>query len=127
MEFMLYPTFKFGNGRIIPDIRLPRNFKEIIPKFYEQERKETVESYIKELDEHLNYCGIDINLHPKENLKWDNEKGLVSIAIGPSAGLDLNERGWPSFKEHNMGRDASFVAGAIAMKYVSELLKSSSK
>ena len=50
--------------------------------------------------------------------------GLRNISVSPSCGLDLNERGLPNFQEHNLGGTSSFVAGAVAMKYISELLRS---
>ena len=114
MDFMLYPTFEIVDNRgIIPSIRLPREYLEIIPKFYEQGRKEDVEEHTKSLQELSN---------TKIRLQWDEKKGLTNISIG-TAGLDLNEYGWPSFQEHNLGGNYSLYTGSIAMKYISEMLK----
>lgn len=121
---MYCPTFEFGNGRIIPHVILPMNFLELVPRFYEQARKQEVIDYVGELNKHLEYCGININVDPVSDILWDEERGLTSIIMRPSGGLDLNEHGWPNFQEHNLGGKRSFIAGAIAMKYVSELWKS---
>ncbi len=123
MDFMLYPTFEFGDGRIFPTVRLPRSYKELIPLFYEQGRKGELVEYLDHLNKHLEYCGIETRVYGTD-LLWDDKKGLTTIKIKPSGGLDLEERGWPHFAEHNLGAERAFVAGAIAMKYVSELLKS---
>jgi len=40
MEFMYYPTFEFGDGRIIPVVRLPEDYLERVPRFYEREGKQ---------------------------------------------------------------------------------------
>jgi hypothetical protein len=56
-------------------------------------------------------------------LNWDDVHGLANISVGTQSGLDLNTDGTPHFQEHNLEWLNSFIAGAIAMKYLSELLK----
>ncbi len=120
MDHMLYPTQMIIEGRgIIPNVRLPRNFRELVSRFYEQGRKKIVEDYVNELGEMLKGTELEVKL----SLTWDDELGLKNINTGSSAGLDLNGRGWPDFQEHNIGTYNGFAAGAVAMKYVSELLK----
>lgn len=120
MDSMVYPTLEIVEGRgIIPRICLPRNYKTLIPLFYEEGRRKTVETYAKELEEYI----AGGRLETKIRLQWNEEKGLINISVG-TAGLDLNERGWPSFQEHNLGGHFSFAASAVATKYISELLKS---
>ena len=116
---MLYPTMEIVPGRgFIPKVTLPRNFKELVPKFYEQERKRTVEDYIKNLKE------TDLS-KTEIRTQWEEKRGLVNISLGTHGGFDLNDRtGHPHFQEHNLGGTNSYIAMAIATKYVSELLKS---
>ncbi|MEK6859666.1 MAG: hypothetical protein AABX54_02515 [Nanoarchaeota archaeon] len=122
MDFMIYPTFEIVEGRgVIPRIYLPRDFKKLVPIFYEQGRKQEVIDYVHGLArmiEDENFKNIRLN--------WDDVLGLRNISISSSCGLDLDVSGWPNFQEHNLGGSgrASFIGGAIAMKYISELLKS---
>ena len=109
MDFMLYPTFEFdeNRGQWFPNITLPVNYKELIPNFYKQERKDVIEKYAKSIEEKL-FKNLEIRL------KWDDEKGLTNIGIGPSGGLDLSEQfGYPHFAEHNLGTKTSIAYGII--------------
>ena len=118
---MVYPTFEPCSGKgIIPFVNLPENFKELFPEFYKDGRKKDIENYTTQLQKVFQPTmqGLEIRL------QWDNEKGLTNISLGGHSGFDLNESGWPGFQEHNLGMRNSFIAGAVAMKYVSELLKS---
>jgi hypothetical protein len=119
-QFMLYPAFDFieQRGQIIPNIRLPENYKELVPKFYEQGRKPDVEDYARTIQENFLKGDLEIKLN------WNKEQGLTNISVGPSGGLDLSEQGWPKFQEHNLGTKTGIASGFIAMKYISELLKS---
>mgnify|MGYP001558153095 CR=1 FL=1 len=137
MDFMLYPAFEFieMRGQFLPIIRLPRDFEERIPKFYEQRIKEEIEDYAKIIGkEYLNgtediedYSKIIGKEYLKNDLEirllWDDERGLINISVSPSQGLDLSKEGWPNFQEHNLGTKTGIAAGFIAMKYISELLK----
>lgn len=122
MDSMLYPTFEpvRDRGALMPSVRLPRNYQELVPKFYEQGGKERLEIYVGQVRGLL----TGVMAEHKVRLAWDDERGLVSIRAGPSGGLDLSERGWPNFQEHNLGTETGLIAGIIAMKYVSELIKS---
>jgi len=116
---MLYPTFEFIENRgWFPNINLPENYKELVPNFYKQKRKNTVEKYAKMVEE--KFIGkLEIKL------KWDKEEGLTNIDIGGiGAGLDLSEQFSPHFCEHNLNTKTSLMTGMIAMKYISELYKS---
>ena len=123
---MLYPTIEvIGHLGMQPRVYLPEDFEERVPAFYEQGRKQGLEDYVETLRE-LNKENPSLN--KDIYLLWDEELGLTSIGIGPSTGLDLNNRGgWPNFQTHNLGANASLLAGLIAQKYVSELIKSSPK
>ncbi|MAG02030.1 hypothetical protein CMI42_01725 [Candidatus Pacearchaeota archaeon] len=123
MDFMLYPTFEIVEGRgLIPNVRLPRNYKELVPRFYDQDRRKEIEEYARMLEE-TSMGGILVK-SPEIRLQWEDKRGLTNISIGVSGGFDLNESGWPSFQEHNLGTNTSLMGGSIAMKYVSELMKS---
>ena len=123
MDSMLYPTFEYVDGRgWIPRIKLPKDFKELVGHFYQKKREETIEDYADKWREHSEERG----LMQRIRLQWNNILGLTNISVGTS-GLDLNTSGWPGFQEHNLGGSYSFIAGSIAMKYVSELMKSGAK
>jgi hypothetical protein len=118
MNHLFYPTFEVIDGiGIIPKIFIPRNLEELVPKFYENGGRKCVEDYVESLYECF---GEDFVIR----LNWDGRMGLRNISLG-ATGLDLNERGLPNFQEHNLGGDGrnSFVVGAVAMKYISELIK----
>ena len=119
MDSLLYPTFTFieQRGQYIPYIRVPRNFEELVPRFYEQNRKLTVEEYARQIEEKFLEGKLEIRLN------WDEEFGLRNISVGPSGGLDLDERSC-CFQEHNLGTKTGTAAGFIGLLYVSELLKS---
>lgn len=121
--WMVYPTFEpiEHRGCIIPRVLLPRDFKNKIPDFYSQGRKENIELYTKQVTELLSGTPFELSIR----LQWNNSLGLEHISAG-GGGLDLNDSsGWPCFQEHNIGTNSGFVTGIIATKYVSELLKSS--
>lgn len=115
---MVYPEFIMCDTRgILPTVRLPMNYKSLVPRFYQQERQEEVTLYAQEVEKTLLKGGLEIKLN------WDKEVGLKNINIGISGGFDLEEENWPSFREHNLGGNSSIGAGMVAMKYVLELLK----
>lgn len=101
-----------GEGRLIPIISLPKDYKLRLKAFYEKGKKEKVEAVATSLRKSQ---GLDINL------KWDEDSGLTNISLGVHYGLDLNDAG--EFQEHNLDGKFSLAAAAIATKYVAELLK----
>ena len=120
MKSILYPTFEIiENKGILPHIHLPRNFKELVPKFYQEKIKEILEDYAGNLENFLKETPFNSSI----KLQWNKKNGLTNINVG-SAGLDLSQIGIPKFVEHNLGTYNAIPAGIIAMKYVSELLKS---
>ena len=118
----VYPTFRISQGGVIfPDVNLPRNFRELVPGFYAQKRNEDVTKYTQMLQGLIAKGGEGLDIQ----LKWDNKSGLTNILFEVHGGLDLVvSQGWPRFREYDLGLPNIFYAGAIAMKYVSELLKS---
>lgn len=118
---MFYPSFIISPNRgIIPHIPLPRNYLELVPKFYQQGRKEDVERYLAKVEEMLKQRSLVMDIR----LSWREKQGLTNISVGTHGGLDLSESRRPCFEEHNLGWTNGIIAGAIAMNYVSELLKS---
>ena len=71
---MVYPTFQIVEGRNpIPAITLPPNFRELVPRFYEQKRREDVTDYTIRLDNMMKHWrGFDVN----PRLVWDDKLGL---------------------------------------------------
>lgn len=118
---MFYPTFMLSPERgIIPNINLPRNFREIVPKFYAQKRKQDVEDYTQEIRDILKTGRRELEI----KLQWHPEDGLTNISVA-HGGLDLEVGSrMPHFQEHNLGWDNGFIAACVATKYLSELLKS---
>jgi len=120
MDTFLYPSFEVVEGRgIIPRIYLPGNYTELVERFYQSGAREELNEYAHGIEKLLESGGelLDIRLN------WNNVHGLTNISVGTQSGLDLNTDGIPHFQEHNLGWLNSFIAGAIAMKYLSELLK----
>ena len=119
--YRFYPTIEIIEGRgIIPNINLPGNFRELVPLFYQQKRREKVEEYIRKLIDGFRETSLE---HAIE-LQWDENLGLTNIAVGVHSGLDLNDDyAIPHYQEHNLGFTNSLVAAMVAMKYISELLK----
>ena len=98
------------------------DFESRISSFYREGRRETVEEYKGKLEKLLEERGTPLGTR----LQWDDERGLTNISVGAQGGLDLNDlSGLPFFQEHNLGWTNGWIASAIAMKYISELLKSS--
>jgi len=122
--WMLYPTFVIVEERgIIPSVNLPQNYKNLVKRFNEQERRIEIEEYVKSLEDMLAKSNIT-QTSPQIFLKWDNDLGLTNISIGIHGGFDLNDDEVPHFQEHNLGGENGLVAACIATKYVSELLQS---
>lgn len=107
-------------GKGLPTTGLPQNWKELIPKFYEQERDKIIELYKEGAESFM----IQQRLGNKIRLQWNQERGLTHICLGSNATYSLNDGDLPKFVEHNLRRPHSFMAEAIAKKYISELLKS---
>lgn len=125
MEFMLYPTLEPSKGGVLPNVTLPMNFKELVPKFYEQGRKKDIETYSEQLMKNLKSAFPKSAGELEIMLLWDDILGLKNIKLGVSVGLDLQPEGmFPKFIGHNLYTFTSIVGFAVATKYVSELLKS---
>jgi hypothetical protein len=121
MDHMLYPTFEIVERRgIIPRIKLPLDYEELVSRFYACGARQIVEKFARDLESLTRESESEKEIR----LQWDDKKGLTNIAIAAQGGLDINEGGYPSFQEHNLGWMNSFLSGAVAMKYISELLKS---
>ena len=116
---MLYPHINFIEDRgFIPNVHLPMDFEQRVPRFYAGGGRETLETYSNQLREQFAFSP---EIQPR--LLWDDKRGLTSIKVSSNAGLDLNERGVPNFQEHNMGGMMSLDGYAIATRYVKELLR----
>ncbi len=126
LDLMVYPTFEVNDQRgILPTIRLPRDFQNRLPAFYERGRKQKVEDYAKNLETMFK---TTLDFPFKIELNWTEKEGLTEISTSPSSGFYLETSGgWPMFSEHNLGALPAFATGFIAMKYISELLKSEKK
>lgn len=117
-EINIYPSFQWveQRGAIFLNARLPKNYQERVPEFYKSGGKEKLEELAKNISESmediLGILGI--------KLRWDNQKGLAGISIGPSGAIYLERF---SFTEHNLGTKTSLMAGAIIINYIHELLK----
>lgn len=116
----IYPTLEvIGDRGILGRVVLPQDYKELVLKFYEQKREESIELYsreVKSMLEKIASQGFPWDI----NLQWSMEDGLTNISIG-EAGYDLDNG---MFCEHNLGEWISIAAFAVATKYISELLKS---
>jgi hypothetical protein len=119
---LFYPTFELHPEKgILPNIYLPNNFRDLVPKFYKEGGKEEIENYTTEITK-LSKSLFRLLEEPEIRLNWDDERGLTNISLGTHPGFDLFEKGFPQFQEHNLGMYYSIIAGIIAQKYISELL-----
>lgn len=117
---MPYPFFIYAEhrGAVFTWIELPENYQEVILNFYQKGGREEIEEFARSLDRSLE----DIFGKPDIRLNWDDQRGLVNISIGVNGGMDLDSE-CRRFVEHNLGSRTSLITGAIAINYVSELLK----
>jgi hypothetical protein len=115
----LYPTFVIAREGIIPDISLPLNFRDLVPRFYERKGKEKVERYKTDLVSLLSDSGRAVQI----DLNWDSKLGLTNVSTDTHGGLDLSEDSPPRFLPHNLGLGNSLYAAAITTKYISLLLR----
>ena len=117
------PTFQIvkhlGVEIIIPNVYLQPDFKERLPLFYAQRRKEVVETFVEGIPEVVNGTSYNFPIR----LKWSDKLGLTNISVGFAAGLDLEDDVMPKFVPHNLGITNGYIAGIIAMQYVAELGK----
>ena len=108
---LLYPYIPIINGRFIPVIRLPSEYKERVKIFYEENRKGSVEEYARSLSDE----GREIRLN------WDERLGLKNISL-LSSGLDLDEK-FCKFTEHNVSSfEQAAILFAVATAYLSLLV-----
>ncbi|MDO8467891.1 MAG: hypothetical protein Q7S56_03015 [Nanoarchaeota archaeon] len=127
--YELYPTFEIQReGGILPRIYLPKDFIKILPSFYNQGRKKTVDDYAQNLGRVFEFTPLKSEIElcwgNKTGVEYGDETGLIHISVGLRERLDLGfSCGGACFIESNLGTHNSFITGAIAMKYVSELLK----
>ncbi|PIN89004.1 hypothetical protein COU60_04995 [Candidatus Pacearchaeota archaeon CG10_big_fil_rev_8_21_14_0_10_34_76] len=123
---MLYPTFTIVPGRgFIPYIRLPENYLALAKEFHNQGRIEEIKGYIEEINKFDESASFGNSNSTEIRLGWDkNNPGLLRhISVSAQSGLDLEEKyGWATYIEHNLGGRFAITTGAIAMKYVSELI-----
>ena len=116
-DFMFYPSFSVGE-RVTPEVPLPRDYQTLLKRFYEQDRKKEIEYFVCELRK----VSSDIEIR----LKWDEKNilGLTNISLGVHGGFDLQvEERIAYFQEHNLHGRTSYLAVAIALNYVRELVK----
>ena len=105
---------------IIPDVRLPEDYRRRVPLFYRDGGRENIERYTKGLVKVLeNTPGLKAEIR----LNWTDDEGLRNISIG-HGGFDISdEYESPQFREHNLGWLNSIPPFLIATAYVKELLK----
>ncbi len=123
--FLFYPSldliFDEREKLILPNIRLPPDYRERVPIFYERKGKEKIEEYMS------NLMGAfkDISAFQADmRLNWTEDQGLRNIRVGIHGGLDLSEeRSSPRFEGHNLEWLNAIPPFFIATTYVRELLK----
>jgi hypothetical protein len=118
MKNVYYPTFEFTSAEkqgVIPVVRVPKNYEELLEGFYRSGGKGKVEKYVGKWQE------LSGN---KILLRWEHSKGLTDIAIpNGHCGLQLNEQGFFQEQNLNFNWKNCFICGAVAQKYVSELFR----
>ncbi len=118
---MVYPTMIIVEDRgFIPRVYLPRNFKKLVPLFYQEKRNLMVEEYASQLKNIFR----KMEHHFPIELCWDNQLGLIRVRVGMASCLELEDGGWPRYTEHNIGTYNGIAADMAARFYISELIKS---
>ena len=111
IDCLVYPYIRNINGRFIPVVRLPSDYKERVKVFYGENRRESVEEYARSLSDE----GREIRL------SWDERLGLKNISL-LSSGLDLDEK-FCKFTEHNVSSfEQAAILFAVATAYLSLLV-----
>ncbi len=117
---MYVPHFQITHTGIIPNISLPRDWKELLPKFIEKGRQRNVENYVEELSQYLR--GAKRLLEFK--LSW-NQGLLEHIAWGAQGALDLEvSRHMAKYVPHNLGGENGYHIAFVAMEYRRQLIQS---
>ena len=107
IDSLVYPYIQIINGGFIPVVRLPNDYKDKVKIFYEENGRNKLEEYSK-------------NINNEVRLHWDEILGLKNISLW-SSGLDLNER-FCNFTEHNVySFEQATIFFAIATAYLSLL------
>ena len=126
----IYPTIELTKGKeLAPHIRLPDNYRELVPIFYEKGGREYIENYIETLQEVL----IEGKLRTKIRLEWETDRqgkltdgGLTHILTNGKSSLNLEEdtEHHPEYRGKNLNPQTCLVSEAVAMQYIAELLRS---
>jgi len=114
----LYPRMIDTGRGLSPQVALPMNFRELVPRFYEGSGREYIEGVARATSESI--AGMFGSLDYR--LAWNDELGLTNIGIGIHSGFDLDPDN-NEFREHNLvGSKNGILAFVIAASYVSRLL-----
>lgn len=114
----IYPRFGINpQGEIFPHVPIPKDYIELLPRFYEKHGKERVEELTAKLRE---------NTRLNIELRWHETHGLTNISTSTPGGFDLDIREY-EFVPHNLHGIQSLAAGAIAMEYARQLLISNNR
>ncbi len=111
IDFLLYPHIENINGRFIPVVRLPNDYKDRLKTFYENGGRDKLEEYIKKMP------------NKEIRLSWDENKilGLKSISLLLS-GLDLDEKMF-KFTEHDVHSfEQANILFSVATFYLHHLI-----
>ncbi len=117
-----FPHFQSCREGILPDIKLPHNYRELVPKFYSQGRKEDVERFREDLTEFMKQTSLSGEAL-EIRLLWNERLGLTNIGIGIHGGLDILDEDDGRYIPHNLGGKNGLYAGMIAIDYVRELMQ----
>jgi hypothetical protein len=126
-DFMQYPHFQVVEGvGVLPYIKLPKDWKQLLPKFHESGGRKEIEHYTSDLQDTLNQFNFGGSIIQEAKwdirLNWEENGLLTNIGINGAAGLDLETR-TGQYITHNLAVDNAIAAGIVAQEYVRELLK----
>lgn len=111
IDCLVYPYIQNINGRFIPVVRLPTDYKDRVKIFYKEDGKNKLEEYANSLlDEEREII-----------LFWDDILGLKNISV-LLYGLDLDEKMF-RFTEHNVySFEQATILFTVATAYLSLLV-----
>lgn len=129
IDSTFYPTIELTNGNhASPNIRLPNNYKELVPTFYSRGGREEIEAYSKKLQELLKSS----NFATRVRLVWETDKrekltdgGLTHILTNGKSRMNLEENAehHTEYRGENLNIKNCLISETIAIQYIALLLR----
>jgi len=123
------PTLELtSSDKLAPHIRLPNNYRELVPAFYKEGGREEMENYSERLQELLkgSELGTQVNLVWERDAKEKlTDGGLTHILTNGKSSLDLeeDEEHNPEYHGKNLNIKNYLISETIATQYIALLIR----